>query len=57
MVWSGKGKVLTPYSLYCSLCISLGADKENLFNNQKLLWLVIISFIPVTVMFDSGEIL
>ena len=26
-------------------------------NNQKLLWLVIISFVLVTLMFDSGGIL
>ena len=25
------------YSPYCSLYISQGADKENLFNNQELL--------------------
>ena len=28
--------------------ISLGADKENLFINQELLWLVIIFFILTT---------
>ena len=31
-----------------------GADKENLFNNQELLKLVIISFILMTFMWDSG---
>ena len=36
------------------LYISLGADKENFFNNQELLYLVIISFILVTLMCDSG---
>ena len=30
------------YSLYCSLYISRGADKEKLLNNQELLKLVII---------------
>ena len=30
---------------------------ENLFNDLGLLSLVIISFIPVTLMCDSGEIL
>ena len=34
-----------------------GSDKENLFNNQKLLLLVIISFILMTLMFDSGVML
>ena len=33
------------------------ADKENLFNNQELLWLVIISSVLMTFMFDSGVIL
>ena len=38
-----NGKVLTltlhqyAYSPYCSLYISLGANKENLSNNQELL--------------------
>ena len=40
----------------CSLHIFRGADKENLFKNQELLQLVIISFILVTLMFDSGVI-
>ena len=30
---------------------------ENLFNNQELLEFVIISFLLVTLMFDSGVIL
>ena len=34
----------------------LGADKENLFNNQELLQLVIIFCILVTLMCDSGVI-
>ena len=33
------------------------AGKENLFNNQKVLQLIIISFILMTLMFDSGMIL
>ena len=45
------------YSLFCSLYISWNADKENLFNNQELYKLVIISFILMTLMFDSGVIL
>ena len=32
-------------------------DKENSFTDQKLLWLVIISFILMTLMCDSGGIL
>ena len=39
------------------LYISYGADKENLFNNQELLLLVVISFILVPLIFDSGVIL
>ena len=31
--------------------------KENLFNNQELLWLGIISFILMTLMFDEGLLL
>ena len=34
--------------------ISYGVDRENLFNNQELLQLVIISFILMTLMPDSG---
>ena len=37
------------------LYIFHGADKENLFNNQELLLLVIISFILVTLMVDLGR--
>ena len=33
---------------------SYGADKENLFNNLELLKFVIISFILVTLIIDSG---
>ena len=43
---------LHAFSLYYSLYIYWGADKENLLNNQELLWLVIISFILFTLMFD-----
>ena len=39
------------YSPYCSVNISQGADKENLFNNQEL-----ICFLLVILMFDSGVI-
>ena len=46
-----------PYSQYCSLYISLGAGKENLFNNPEPLQLVIIFFVLITLMFDSGVIL
>ena len=44
------------YSPHCSLFISYGADKENLFNNQELPKLLIISFILVTLMCDLGVI-
>ena len=44
-------------SLYCSLYISQRACKETLFKNQELLYLVIISFIHVTLMFYPGIIL
>ena len=37
--------------------ISLGADRENLSNNQELLLFVIISFILVSLNFDLGVIL
>lgn len=46
-------------SLYCSLHISLSADKENNFYNQELLKLAIISIILVTITctFESRMIL
>ena len=37
--------------------IFLKVVMENLFNDLALLSLVVISFIPVTLMCDSGEIL
>ena len=42
--------ILRTFSLY----ISLGADKLNLFNNQELLYLVIIFLILVTLMLTQG---
>ena len=44
----------SPYSPLCSLYVFLVTDKDNLFNNQELLKLVIISFILVAVKFVSG---
>ena len=41
------------YSPHCSLYIPYDTDKENLFDNQELLKLVIVSFILVTSTFDS----
>ena len=41
----------------CSLHISSDAHEENLFSNQEHLSLVIISFLYVTLMCDSGVIL
>ena len=35
--------ITSPYSPLCSLYVFLVADKKNLFNNQELLKLVIIS--------------
>ena len=45
------------YSPYCSQQISSCAGRENLFNNQEALQFIIIAFILVTLMFDSGVIL
>lgn len=45
------------YSSYCSIYISLGVEKENLFNYQGPLSLVIIYFILMTLTFNSGLIL
>ena len=45
------------YTLYSSLYIFLGADKENLINNLELLSMVIISYILMTLLFDSELIL
>ena len=43
----------SPYR-FPNVCYS--TDKENLFNNKELLRSVVIFFILVTVMFDSGGI-
>ena len=45
------------YSPYCSPYISKEADKENLFNNHKLVNLVIILFTLMTLMSNPGVIL
>ena len=45
------------YYIYSPCCFSKGADKENLFNNQEFLKLVIVSFILMTSMCDAGVIL
>ena len=37
--------------------IPLCAGRENLFNNQEVLQFIIIAFILITLMFDSGVIL
>ena len=42
------------YSPFCSLYISWSADEENLLINQELLKLLIIAFILLTFMCDSG---
>ena len=41
------------YTPEFSLYISYGTDKEDFIDNQELLKLVIISFILMTLMFDS----
>ena len=51
-----KGKEQYAYSPYCSPNIFKEADKENLFHNQELLKMVIISSILMNFMFDSGMI-
>ena len=56
-LWSFTPQYQNTYSPYCSLYISLCASKENLFNNQEVLQLIIISFILMTLMCDSGVIL
>ena len=44
--------------LYTVLCAnSYDTYKDNLSNNQELLKFVILSSIPMTLMFDSGVIL
>ena len=45
------------FSTCCSPYISWCAGKENLFNNQEVLQLIIISFIFMTLMLDLGIIL
>ena len=44
-------------SPHCSSYIYKGADKENLFAKKKFPSLVTISFMFMTVMCNSGEIL
>ena len=44
---------ISKHILHTVLYVSLRAGKENWFNNQGLLKLVIISFILMTVMCDS----
>ena len=48
---------LNSLHICCYLGISYGASKENLFENQEFLKLVIIFFILMTLKFDSGVIL
>ena len=45
------------YSPYCSLYFSSGANKENLFENQELLQLMIIFPILMTLLFHSEVLL
>ena len=48
--------IITKYSPNGTLYISKDADKENLFNNQELLSLVIVSSILVALKCDWGGI-
>ena len=62
MILGVKGLTLDKLTLVFVFSIlfslhSRGFDKENLFDNQKLLKLVIISFILMTFTFDSRVIL
>ena len=46
-----------PILRHSSPQVSYGTDEENLFDDQELLYLVMISFIPVTLVCDSWVIL
>ena len=48
------GSIINPNSPHCSLNISYGTCKENLPNNHEKFELVIISLIPMTILFDLG---
>ena len=56
---AGRNKLFArnAYSPCCSPYISWCAGKENLFNNQEVLQLIIISFILMTLILDLGMIL
>ena len=54
LTWVGPES--RPRSPRCSLLIPCGAAKGNLFDNQQLDNLVIISFIPIILMFGSAVI-
>ena len=51
--WLFPPQYLHSYSPQCSLYISYGSDKENLFDSQELLKLVIIFYILIIFKFDS----
>ena len=51
--WLFPPQYLHSYSPQCFLYISHGSDKENLFDSQELLKLVIIFYILITFKFDS----
>ena len=57
LIFSISNGIINPLQPNISRHILQGADKENLFNNQEFLLLVIISLILMTLLCDSGMIL
>ena len=57
LILSISNGIINPLQPNISRHILQGADKENLFNNQEFLLLVIISLILMTLLCDSGMIL
>ena len=55
--WRLTSRFVNPLGPFISINISYRTNMENFFNNKELLQLVIISFILVTLMYDSGMIL
>ena len=62
LCWNCKEKFCLGHSwelkgLFCHLNIPIDAEKDNFFNNQEFLSIVIISLILLTLMLESGVIL
>ena len=49
--------ILISFNMLHTVALTFGTDKENLFDNQELLKLVIISYILITFTFESRLIL